>query len=325
MNDNIRKVLMAVGIVVAIAVLPFVFGNFTANEIIVLAVFAMAYNLLLGYGGELSFGHAAFFGLGAYATVIVAEHIIANLYAAMLLAVLITGAFSVIFAYVSLRRRGIYLAMITLALAQMVYYIAFRWTDLTGGSDGMFMPLYDAALGPIDPLQGGLQFYVFALIILAAVWLAIHRIIESPFGRALMAVRESEERARHIGYDPDRLLLLAFIMSGTLSGLAGAMNAVLYAFVGPDQLFWIVSGEVVLITILGGLGTLNGPVIGAIIFGVLAHNLTSVTEHWPVVFGAIFVLIVMFAPQGVYGLYLDYHDGELSFEPPDFLQGLLPR
>lgn len=325
MDDNIRKILVSVGIIVAVAVLPFAFGSFTANEIVVLAVFAMAYNLLLGYGGELSFGHAAFFGLGAYATVIVAEHVVENLYASMLLAVLITGVFSVVFAYVSLRRRGIYLAMITLALAQMVYYIAFRWTDLTGGSDGMFMPLYDAPLGPIDPLKGGFEFYMFALIVLAAVWLLILRVIRSPFGRALMAVRESEDRARHIGYDPDRLLLVAFVMSGTLSGLAGAMNAVLYAFVGPDQLFWIVSGEVVLIAILGGLGTVNGPIIGAIIFGVLAHNLTNVTAHWPVVFGGIFVLIVMFAPQGVYGLYQDYHNGELTYEPPEFIQGLLPR
>lgn len=325
MNENIRKVLVAVGLLVVIVAIPFVFGRFTANEIIVLAVFAMAYNLLLGYGGELSFGHAAFFGVGAYGTVIVAEHVVANLYVAMLLAVLITGVFSVVFAYVSLRRRGIYLAMITLALAQMVYYTAFRWTDVTGGSDGHFMPLYDASLGPIDPLQGGLEFYVFSLVLLGIVWLAIHRIIESPFGRALMAVRESEDRARHIGYDPDRLLLLAFIMSGTLSGLAGAMNAVLYAFVGPDQLFWIVSGEVVLIVILGGLGTLNGPIIGAVIFGVLAHNLTSVTEHWPVVFGAIFVLIVMFAPQGVYGIYQDYLDDELSVEPPGFLRGIFTR
>lgn len=324
MDINIRNILIAVGVLVAVVALPFVAGTFTANEIVVLAVFALAYNLLLGYGGELSFGHAAFFGIGAYGTLIVAEYI-PNLYVAMLLAVLITGVISVVFAYISLRRRGIYLAMITLALAQMVYYIAFRWTSVTGGSDGMFMPLYDGSLGPIDPLQGGLQFYVFALVLLGLVILAIRRVIESPFGRALMAVRESEDRARHLGYDPNRLLLLAFVMSGTLSGLAGAMNGVLYAFVGPDQLFWIVSGEVVLITILGGVGTIYGPIIGAIIFGVLAHNLTNVTEHWPVIFGVIFVLIVMFAPQGVYGLYQDYRNEELSFEPPDFLRGLLPR
>ena len=286
--------------------LPFLFGTSTANSVLVLAVFAIGYNLLLGYGGELSFGHAAFYGLGAYGTILTAELVIPDLYISIIVAVVATTLVSVVFGFISLRRRGIYFAMITLALAQMVYYVAFTWNDLTGGQDGISIPMYNAPLLGIDPLSAGLDFYLFGLIILGATWLFVRRVIASPFGKALMAVRESEERARHLGYNVNGLLLLSFTLSGALAGLAGALHATLFAFAGPGLLFWTMSGEVVLIVILGGIGTLTGPVVGALIFGILSHNLTKITENWPLIFGTIFVLIVMFAPEGVYGLYQKY-------------------
>ncbi|WP_255152060.1 branched-chain amino acid ABC transporter permease [Halorarius halobius] len=302
-------------VVVAAILLPFVFGTSTANTVLVLAVFAIGYNLLLGYGGELSFGHAAFFGLGAYGTVIAAELVMANLYVAMVVSVVFTTLVALVFGFISLRRRGIYFAMITLALAQMVYYVVFQWNELTGGQNGKSIPMYSAPIAGIDPLSAGLDFYVFGLVLLALTWLAVRRVIQSPFGRALMAVRESEERARHLGYNVNGLLLLAFTLSGALAGLAGALHAVLFAFVGPGLLFWTMSGEVVLIAILGGIGTLNGPIVGAIIFGVLSVNLTKVTQNWPIIFGTIFVLIVMFAPEGVYGMYENYvEDREGGFD-----------
>lgn len=333
--DAVRKRLPVVGTtgiakfglaVVGFALLPLMFGTTTANDVIVLAIFALGYNLLLGYGGELSFGHAAFYGIGAYGTVVFAEIAVANLYLAMLAAVVFTTIISLVFGFVSLRRRGIYFAMITLALAQMAYYVVFQWNDLTGGQNGKAIPLFEAPVAGIDPLAAGLDFYLFGLLMLALTWLGVRRVIQSPFGKALMAVRESEERARHLGYDVNRLLLLAFVLSGLLSGLAGALHAVLFAFVGPNLLFWTISGEVVLIAILGGIGTLSGPIIGAIIFGVLSHNLTQVTENWPIIFGTIFVLIVMFAPEGVYGItqkYFQDRDGG-GFDARSVLQRLRP-
>ena len=309
-----RRLVMYGLFAIVLAIMPFLFGRFTANEILVFAIFAMAYNLLLGFGGELSFGHAAFFGFGAYATVMGAQHLSQNLYLMMIFAVVLTGLMSIPFAYISLQRRGIYLALITLALAMMFYYAAFRGGEYTGGSDGMFLPIYDAGIGPIDPLAGGIEFYIFGIVVFALVYFLIRRITRSPFGRALQAVRESEERARHLGYDSQRLLLIAFVMSGTLSGLAGSMYAVLFAFVGPGSLFWIVSGEVILVLLIGGVATLFGPFVGAVIFVSLANNLTQYTAHWPVIFGAIFVVIVMFAPQGLVGLYEDYQEGKIALE-----------
>ncbi|WP_227378153.1 branched-chain amino acid ABC transporter permease [Haladaptatus halobius] len=311
-----------VAVVIGFALLPVVFGTSTANTVVVLAVFAMGYNLLLGYGGELSFGHAAFFGLGAYGTILAAELIVLNLYISMVIAIAFTTLVSFVFGYVSLRRRGIYFAMITLALAQMVYYVVFQWNSLTGGQNGKSLPMYSAPIAGLDPLSAGLNFYVFALVLLALTWLGVRRVIQSPFGKALMAVRESEDRARHLGYNVNGLLLLAFTLSGALAGLAGTLHAVLFAFVGPEMLFWTISGEVVLIAILGGIGTLNGPIVGAVIFGVLSHNLTKVTQNWPLIFGTIFVLVVMFAPEGVYGLYQNYFDDQSGFDAQSVIDQL---
>lgn len=309
--------------VIAVAVLlPLLFGTTTANTVLVLAVFALGYNLLLGYGGELSFGHAAFYGLGGYGTILTIEYLVSNLYLAIVVSVVFTTIVSVIYGLISLRRRGIYFAMITLALAQMAYYIVFQWNSVTGGGDGTAVPLQSAAIGPIDPLAAGYQFYIFGLVLLGGTWLALRRVIRSPFGRALMAIRESEERARHVGYDVNKLLLLSFTMSGAIAGLAGAMHAVFAAFVTPNLLFWTMSGEVVLVTILGGIGTLTGPIVGAIIFGVLSRNLTQFTEHWPIIFGLIFVLVVMYAPEGVYGIYKEEETERELFNVQDLLERL---
>jgi branched-chain amino acid transport system permease protein len=291
--------------------LPFVLSPFTASHVIPLAIIAIGYNLLLGYGGELSFGHAAFYGGGAYLTIKWAE-VLPNLYVAVLLGVVTVGIFAIPFAYLSLRRRGLYFAMITLALAQMVYVIVNQATSVTGGSNGLVLPLGpgDAALGPLEVLGNYWVFYGFALVLLAVVYLAVYRITSSPFGRALVAIRESEDRARHLGYPVNKLLLVTFVMSGLLGGLAGALHASLYAFISPSLLFWTMSGEIVIITILGGIGTRGGPVVGAIVFTILSDTLSQMTDIWPLFFGAIFVVIVMLAPQGIFGLYKQYTDDE---------------
>lgn len=298
-------------IVLAATALPLLFGAFTASNVLILAVLAMGYNILLGYGGELSFGHAAFYGGGAYLTAIYGE-MIPNLYIAVGLSVITVGLVSIIYGAISLRRRGLYFAMITLALAMMFYTGVNQATEITGGANGLILPFGpgDAAIGPLQPLQNQMDFYLLALIPTATSVIIIYRIVDSPFGRALVAIRESEDRARHLGYPINRMLLMSFVMSAMFAGLAGAMHAMLFTFIGPDLLFWTFSGEIVLISILGGIGTIGGPLIGAAVFGVLSEQLSSVTESWPVIFGAIFVIVVMLAPQGLYGLYLQYTDPE---------------
>lgn len=307
------SLLRAVVIAAIFLALPFMLSPFTASHIIPLAIIAIGYNLLLGYGGELSFGHAAFYGGGAYMTIKWAE-VIPNLYVAILLSVVSVGVLTVPFAYLSLRRRGLYFAMITLALAQMVYVVVHQATSVTGGANGLILPLGpgDAAIGPFEVLGDYWVFYGFSLLILTAVYLAVYRVTRSPFGRALVAIRESEDRARHLGYPVNRLLLVTFVMSGILGGLAGALHASLFAFISPSLLFWTMSGEIVIITILGGIGTRGGPVVGAIVFTILADKLSQMTNIWPIFFGSIFVVIVMLAPQGLFGLYEQYIDDEAN-------------
>jgi len=293
---------------VGILLMPLLFGTFMAIEIVIFCIFALGYNVLLGYGGEMSFGHAAYFGAGAYGTVLAAQHLVANLYVSMLVGMLIALALSVIFGLVSLRRRGIYFGMITLALAQMIYFVVFQLTGLTGGSNGISLPDVSASLVVLDPGENTLHFYVFALVIAVLVWLGIRRVVNSRYGRALIAIRESEERARHLGYEINHFLLISFVMSGLVSGLAGALYAGLFNFISPNLLFWSLSGEIVLIVIIGGVGTLAGPVIGASVFVILNDVLTDLTSDWQIIFGAVVMAVVVFAPQGLYGIYQSYVD-----------------
>ena len=289
--------------------MPFVFGVLVASQIIVFAIFAMGYNVILGYGGEMSFGHAAYFGMGAYGVILTTVYL-DNLYLGILVGIAAAALVGLVFGWLSLRRRGIYFGMITLALAQMLYFPFFNNTELTGGANGIGIPFEVEAIGPLNPGAGGFEFYVFAVVVLLAVWFGIRRLIRSPYGRILVAIRENETRAKSLGYDTDRVLLLAFVVSCAISGVAGVMYALLFSFVTPSVLFWTVSGEVVLITVIGGIGTLNGPIIGAVIFQFLSENLTRFFDVWEFVFGLIIVLFVIFAPQGVYGLYLRRRDDQ---------------
>jgi ABC-type branched-subunit amino acid transport system permease subunit len=294
--------LTVIGTLAILAVLPDLTSPFVAAHIVVMGIFALGYNIILGYGGELSFGHAAYFGLGAYATVLLFQHLVSNVYLAVLGAVVFTTVVSVVFGYLSLRRRGIYFAMITLALAQMAYAIVFQWTGLTGGSNGISLQAQTVPLGPLRPMANELHFYLLASIVFLALFAATSRIVNSPFGRVLKAIRESEERALHLGYDVNNYLWLAFAMSGAISGVAGALYAILFVFISPNLLFWAMSGEVVLMTIMGGIGTLTGPLVGATVFIIFRDSLTSITEHWQLFFGAVIIGIVLLAPEGLVGL-----------------------
>jgi len=290
-------------IVVVVVLLPAFTTPLTAGEILVLSVFAFGFNFMFGFGGEISFGHAAYYGLGAYGTIVAAANLTSSLYVAVVIGILVAAATGLIFGWVSLHRRGVYFAMITLALAQMVYFLALSQTDISGGTNGRFLTGIDGAIGPFDPFGGGADFYYLGLVVLFGLGLAIRRVLRSPFGTALIAVRENETRAQHLGYDSDRILLITFVVSAAISGIAGALYVTLFEFVSPDILFWSSSGTIILITILGGSGTLAGPVIGSVIYVMMEEQLSAFTNHWALFFGATFVLVVLVAPEGIYPFY----------------------
>jgi branched-chain amino acid transport system permease protein len=291
---------LAVGAILVV-ILPFVVSTSLAGQMLLMGIFGISYNLLLGYSGELSFGHAAFFGAGAYGVTIYIAEFSMGVYPAIAATLITSIGIGLLFGAISLRRRGIYFAMITLALAQMVYFLTLRQRDITGGRDGMVFPPTEVMLGPVNILGGDIGFYLFAAGTFAVVFFFSARIVSSPFGKALAAIRENEERARHIGYSPTRMLLLSFVLSGLLASVAGILYAFHFAFIGPNILFWSMTGTVVLLTVMGGTDSLIGPVVGAIIYLFIQNRATAVTEHVEIVFGTILVLIVIFAPSGVYG------------------------
>jgi branched-chain amino acid transport system permease protein len=263
------------------------------------ALFAAAFNLLIGYGGLLSFGHAAFFGGAAYVTAHAVKEwgltpelgILAGVAAAALLGLL--------FGYLAIRRQGIYFAMVTLALSQMLYFV-FLQAPFTGGEDGIQAVPRGHLFGLID-LSRPLAMYYFVLAVFLAGFAAIHRIIHSPFGQVLKAIRENEARAVSLGYDAARFKLLAFVLSASLAGLAGGTKALVVQLASLTDAQWQMSGEVVLMTLLGGIGTVFGPVVGAFLIVGLQNRLATTALPVSVVTGAVFVVCVLAFRRGIVG------------------------
>ena len=264
------------------------------------AIFACAFNLLLGYGGMLSFGHAAYFGLGAYTTswlVASAQWGTLPAIAMGMLAALVAG---LVIGMLAIRRSGIYFAMITLALAQLVYFVCLQ-APFTGGENGIQGVSRGTLLGAVS-LKSDLAMYYFVFGLLVAVFLAIRRIVSSPFGQVLKAIRENEPRAISLGYDVDRYKLLVFVLSATQAGLAGSLKALVLGFATLTDVLQATSGEVILMTLLGGAGTFLGPVVGAGIVVTLQDMLSDRVGSWvTVIIGAIFVLCVLAFRKGVVG------------------------
>jgi branched-chain amino acid transport system permease protein len=263
------------------------------------ALFACAFNLLIGFGGLLSFGHAMFLGMAGYVSAYAAKAwgvppevaILAGTAAATLLG-FVTGMLAI-------RRQGIYFAMITLALAQMVYFFCIQ-APFTGGEDGIQSVPRTKLLGLID-LHDNLVMYYFVLAIFAAGFFLIHRIIHSPFGQVLKAIRENEPRAISLGYHTERYKLAAFVLSASLSGLAGATKAMVFQLASLTDVHWTMSGEVVLMTLLGGLGTVFGPVLGAFVLASMESYLAQLGAWVTVAQGAIFVVCVLAFRRGMVG------------------------
>lgn len=295
-----RWVLLAVGLVVALALPWFVYPP-VAMDIAAWALFAVALDLLLGYVGLLSFGHAAFWGGSAYVTGLVAIHAGVPFPLAVLAGALFAMVLAVPIGYLSVRRSGIYFAMVTLAFAQLIYFVANQWSDVTGGENGL-QGVPKSFFGVELVETDAFYFYYAALpIILLGLW-AAWRIVHSPFGRVLVAIRDNAPRARALGYDVERYKVMAFVLSAGLAGLAGGVFAVSHGFVALSELHWSTSGEVVLMTVLGGIGTLWGGVVGAGIIVLLADYLASSGfDGIGIVTGSVFMVVVLLFRRGVWG------------------------
>jgi branched-chain amino acid transport system permease protein len=292
-------------IVLVLVVFPFVSPyKALATQIIVFGLLALGYNILYGYTGLLSFGHAAFFGLGAYASGIILVRTNCSIWASMGTGLAVSAIGAGLIGFLCLRRRGIYFALLTLAFAQMLYYIAYTWVSLTGGEPGLRNiprpPLELPGLFSVN-IYTPTRFYFFVLAFVMAALILLKRILESPFGRVLQGIRENEKRARACGYNTNRIKWLSFVLSGTFSGLAGVLHTLSLNFVGIEQLYWATSGMIVMMTLLGGPGTFFGPFIGAGVFLYLEDIISGFTKYWMIALGPIFVLCVLFFPQGIWG------------------------
>jgi branched-chain amino acid transport system permease protein len=274
-----------------------------ASEILVFALFAMAYDLVLGYTGMLSFGHAAFFGIGAYTTGIMLIRVYPSVLLGLLGGVVLSSAGALIVGFLSIRRSGIYFTMVTLAFAQMFYFMAFKWTGLTGGDDGL-QGVPRPSLGPLDLTSEITLYYFILFFVLFSIMVGI-KVINSPFGKTLQALRENKDRAMSIGYNVNRFRLIVFVISGFFSGLAGGLYALLLNFVPLNSLYWTTSGEVVVMTIVGGMGTLVGPVMGAIAIILLRDLLSNFTESWSLVMGLLFMASVLGFRGGMVSIVKD--------------------
>jgi branched-chain amino acid transport system permease protein len=248
----------------------------------------------------LSFGHAAFFGLGAYGTGIFLIRVWPSVVPALIVGVAASSLAALFVGYASIRRRGIYFTMVTLAFAQMFYFIAFKWTDLTGGDDGL-QGVPRPQLGPLDLSIEINLYYVILTFVVISMFLIV-RVVNSPFGKALQALRENRDRAMSIGYDVDRFRLMAFVISGFFSGLAGGFYALLLNFVPLGSLHWTTSGEVVVMAITGGMGTLFGPVLGAVCIILLRDIISNYTESWNLIMGLVFMAAVLGFRGGIAGI-----------------------
>ncbi|MGH2716640.1 MAG: branched-chain amino acid ABC transporter permease [Thermoleophilaceae bacterium] len=268
-----------------------------ALDILLWGLFAVSIDLLLGFTGLLSFGHAAFWGMGGYVGGLAAKSLGLPFPLAALVGAAAGAALALPLGYLAIRRRGIYFAMVTLAFAQMLFYVANEWRDVTGGENGL--QGIPRLLPGLSVARSG-DFYYAALPLVLFGFFAAYRIVHSPFGHVLVAIRDNEARAQALGYATWRYKLLAFVLSGALAGLAGSLFALAHGFASLDLLHWSTSGTAVLMTILGGIGTLWGSVLGAAIVLLLRDALATLTDASGVVTGAIFVLIVLAFRRGLW-------------------------
>jgi branched-chain amino acid transport system permease protein len=302
------------GVIVILVLVP-VYAAATGNtfvvslftRILILAIAAVSLNLIMGFGGMVSFGHAAYLGIGGYAVGILAKEGINSGLLQWPLAVVASAVFALAVGALSLRTRGVYFIMITLAFAQMVYYVAIG-LDRYGGDDGMTIYKRSQFGGLVD-LSNKMTFYYLCLALLLASVYIIWRLVHSRFGMVIQGARSNERRMRAIGFPTYRYKLLCFVFAGMLCGLAGALLANHTDFISPALMHWTRSGDLIVMAVLGGMGTVFGPVIGAVALLVLEEVLSSITEYWQIILGPLFLLVVLFARGGIDGLLAEVRRG----------------
>ena len=271
-----------------------------AFDALLFGAVAMSLDLLIGYTGLVSFGHAAFYGLGAYATAVLLERGVLSIWICLLFAALVVGLYALIVAYFATGRRGIYFALLTLIFAEVVYTF-FRYTQTFGGSDGI-QGLPDALLLPGVAIDTPVRTYYLVVAYLALAWIVCRMIVRSHFGRVLVAIRENEDRARFLGYNVQRYKMGICLISAILTGLGGAIYPIRAAYATPDLMVWTESGAFIISVMIGGLGTLVGPIIGGAFFVILQEKVSSYVDWYLIIVGLVLIGIVLFMPRGLIGL-----------------------
>lgn len=306
-NAGLRLAVLA-ALAVALVALPFVADKFyvqLATKVLILAIFAMSLDLLVGYTGLVSLGHAAFFGFAGYLLALVSpQYEAASLWTSLAIALAGSALLALVIGALVLRTSGIYFIMVTLAFGEMLFHV-FHDTSIAGGSDGIY--IYVRPVGtifgwqPFD-LEEFTHFYFVVLVVAIAVYAGLRTILESPFGRVIVGIRVNEHRMRSLGYHAFRYKLACCVLAGTLAGLAGYLSAVQFGVVNPDMLGFHVSASALMMLILGGMGTLVGPVIGAAAMMILELVFQGITEHWLLLMGGFIVLVALLLPRGLVGL-----------------------
>jgi branched-chain amino acid transport system permease protein len=304
MSNRAQLAWLALAVVLGLVAPFFVYTVFLMKALC-FALFACAFNLLLGYAGLLSFGHAAYFGFAAYVCGHAAKIWGLPPELAILCGTLTGSALGLVFGGLAIRRHGIYFAMITLAFAQMIFFLSLQ-APFTGGEDGIQAIPRGALLGGLIDLRPNLNMYYFVLAVFALGFFVVYRTVHSPFGQVLRAIRENEQRAISLGYAVRRYKLAAFVVSTTLSGLAGSTKALVFQLAALTDVHWHMSGEVVLMTLLGGVGTIVGPIVGAFLVSSIQNYLADIGAWVTIIQGAIFVTCVMMFRRGIVGELLAF-------------------
>lgn len=300
-NDPKRWYVKVVGWLIILALLSLMpfwvsrFYIFLVIEILIMGLFALSFNLLLGYTGLVSFGHAAYFGIGAYACGLLIKKAGLPAVVGLMAAPVFAAIAALVIGYFCLRLTHIYFAMLTLAFAQIVWAAAFKWYSFTGGDNGL------VGVPVPDLLFSTRNYYFFTLMVVGLSVLIVWKIINSPFGQTLRAIRENPERVDFMGLNVKGYQLISFVIAGIFAGLAGGLFSIFNRSVFPDFIFWTKSAEVIIMTLIGGMYTFIGPVVGAGVLIYLHQFIASYTEYWPVVLGIVLIPLIFFFPEGIMG------------------------
>ena len=300
--STVQRSAIEVLVLLALLALPFLLTDYPRaliSEIFIFAIFAMSLDLLLGFTGLMSLGHAAFFGLGAYAVAVLGTQFGVNAWLGVAAGIGVAGCGAALIGFFCVRTGGIPFLMLTLAFSQLVFSVALKWRDVTGGSDGIAIAERPGFLG--YDLSHSLVMYFMALSFFALTYWGLRRLLNAPLGHAFVGIRENEQRMMAIGYPTRAYKLLSFTIAGAIAGLAGGLYAIFNGFISADAVYWTASGDILIMTMLGGAGTLIGPALGAAIVLLMKNVVSSYSEHWLAIIGITFICCVMFFPGGLWG------------------------